>query len=270
MDFDVSREKFDVIIQAGQSNAEGNGIGGDKNRIVLSDKVFWMEKEKIVSIVKSKEFGENLSINYTDSPYLITKAQEYIDVNDRPCDYSVSFSDLYCKKYLEKDRKVLVIRAAVGGSGFRKGQWGVGRLLYEKMLVMIDHALSLNADNRLIALLWHQGEHDAYEKNPPQTFERQLTEMFADLRSRYNDLPIITGDFCRDWADRHSDITMPIRERIKTVTEKFGGIFVSSEGLASNDQMTANSDIIHFSRDAQYELGERYFAAYEKLIKKLK
>ena len=265
---DLSKEKFDIIVQAGQSNAEGHGLGGNKKQVVLSDNVFWLEANKNVAIVKDEVFGENLSIKYYDEPFYVNKAQEYIDFNDVPCNFSISFADLYEKRYLEKGRKIIVIRAAIGGSGFKKGQWGLGRQVYEKMLEMIDYATSLNSDNRLIALLWHQGEHDAYEGTDPEVFKKQLSEMFEDVRNKYAALPIITGDFCRDWADRHIDITKPIRERIKAVTEDLGGIFVSSEGLLSNDQATADADIIHFSRDSQIELGKRYFAAYETLLKR--
>ena len=65
----------------------------------------------------------------------------------------------------------------------------------------------------------------------------------------------------------HLDMTLPIRKVIRSVTESFNGCFVSSDGLTSNDQVTANADIIHFSRESQYILGKRYFDAYKKILK---
>ena len=265
---DFSKVKFDLIVQAGQSNAEGNGRGPATENIVLSDDVYRLEVNKTVSIVKDDIFGENLKIEYPKEPFRIVQAQKYIDLNNICADYSISFAYEYEKSCLSNDRKILVIRAGVGGSGFMKGQWGVGRQLYNKMLEMIDYALSLNEGNRLVTFIWHQGEHDAFERNTPDVFEKQLSEMFADIRSKYADLPIITGDFCRDWADRHSDMTLPIRKVIRSVTESFNGCFVSSEGLTSNDQVTADADIIHFSRESQYILGKRYFDAYKKITEK--
>lgn len=132
---------------------------------------------------------------------------------------------------------------------------------------MTDYALSLNSENRVVAFLWHQGEHEAVENNPPEIFDRQLSEMFRDLRAKYGDIPFISGDFCRDWADRHLDVTMPIRKKIKAITERFDGLFVETDGLLSNDEVTANADIIHLSAQSQHVFGERYFAAFEKLLK---
>lgn len=256
-------KKFDIIIQAGQSNAEGNGLGA-ADKLVLSDKIYWLEAKKTVSIVKDKTYGENLLIEYKNEPFSIVGAQKFIEENNLAANYSVTFSDLYEKKYLEYDRDLLVIRAGVGGSGFKKGHWGVDKQLYLKMLEMVDYALSLNEDNRLVAFLWHQGEHDAFEKNPPEVFKIQLSGMLSDMRARFGNIPYIAGDFCHDWKDRHIEAIKPISDVVENVFVGFGGAFVSSEGLTSNDEETMNADIIHFSKKAQYELGKRYFEAFEK------
>ena len=264
-------EKFDIILQAGQSNAEGYGVGPSEKKICLSDKVFWLENVKRTTVVPDKTFGTTLKMEFVENKYDLVHAQKYIDDNDLAANFSISFCDLYEKEYLSEDRKILVIRAAVGGAGFYKEQWGVGKPLYIRMIKMLDYALSLNAENRLVAFLWHQGEHDLAEHNPPNVFEKQFTDMMTNFYSRYDKVPFISGDFCHDWIDRHGSESKTITDRIKAVTENVcGGAFVDTVGLKSNDQMLFSSDVIHFCREAQYELGERYFAAYEKLMKKLK
>ena len=50
------------------------------------------------------------------------------------------------------------------------------------------------------------------------------------------------------------------------------GGFVETDGLKSNAQFSKEhpfgwDDNIHFCRDALYELGERYFAEFERIIK---
>ena len=261
---DMAKEKFDIIILAGQSNAEGYGAGSAGN-VALSDKVYWLEAEKTVKIVKDKKFGENWLIEYAEKPFSIVKAREHIEKKQLRANFSITFADLYEKKYLQKGRKILVIRAAVGGTGLFKGQWGVDKQLYSKMLEMVNYALMLNPGNRLVAFLWHQGEHEAVEKNPPQVYEQQLSKMLSELRVRFGKIPFIAGDFCHDWTDRHLKEIKPISNVIKNVFISFGGAFVESDGLSSNDEETINADIIHFSRKAQYELGRRYFAEFEKL-----
>lgn len=88
------------------------------------------------------------------------------------------------------------MRAAVGGTGFVKGMWGLKDQLYKKMLEMTDYALSLNHANRVVGFLWHQGECDAFEKNEPDVFKQQLASMIQDVRVRYGtELPFIAGDF---------------------------------------------------------------------------
>lgn len=125
------------------------------------------------------------------------------------------------------------MRAAVGGTGFVKGMWGLKDQLYLKMLEMTDYALSLNQANRVVGFLWHQGECDAFEKNEPDVFKQQLASMIRDVRVRYGtELPFIAGD------------------------------------LLSNNQKTGNGDDIHFCREALYVLGRRYFSAYKDVCKK--
>ena len=133
---------------------------------------------------------------------------------------------------------------------------------------MVDYAVNLNKENRLMAFLWHQGEHDAFEKNDPQIFEKQLRDMVNDARSRYNapDLPFIAADFVADWKGKNLDDCLPIVDKIKQVVKSVGvGAFVETSNLLSNDQANQNGDDIHFCRKALYELGERYFKVFQEI-----
>ena len=62
---------------------------------------------------------------------------------------------------LKPGRKLLIIRAAIGGTGFSDERWGMTDDLYLRMIEMIKTALELNSKNKLAAFLWHQGETDA-------------------------------------------------------------------------------------------------------------
>lgn len=260
-------DKFDIIIQAGQSNAEGNGLGKTEEAFCPSSRIFTLDAEKTV-----EHFPENMYVTYADKPFVMKVAEERENANGKIGEFSLPFSAFYEKKYLTEGRKILLIRAAVGGSGFKKGQWTSDGILYSKLLEMTDYALSLFPDNRLVAFLWHQGEHDAYEKNSPNSFKRQLKELITNFRARYEvpNLPFIAGDFSYEWKNKNLNDCIPIVEKIKEVSNEIGnGGFVETFDLNSNNQEIGNGDDIHFCRAAQYELGRRYFDEFERILREL-
>ncbi len=259
-------KKFDIILQAGQSNAEGVGRGAVENPFVPSDRTYELTSKKNVTVV-----DDNLKIEFLNEPFCLSVLEESQDGADKIANFSLSFATLYRENFLQRDRDILVIRAAVGGTGFKKGHWTENGVLYLKMLEMIDYALSLNSENRLVAFLWHQGEHDAFEKNEPDTFKAQLKNMILSVRQKYGvlNLPFIAGDFASEWKNKNLQDCIPIVERIKSVISEVGhGAFVQTSDLLSNNQALSNGDDIHFCRASQYELGKRYFAAFKDIVSK--
>ena len=69
MDFHLT--EFDIIIQAGQSNAEGMGLGKIENGYQPNDKVFYLTAEKTV-----RHTPERVIIDFADKPFEITLAEE--------------------------------------------------------------------------------------------------------------------------------------------------------------------------------------------------
>ena len=186
--------KFDIIIQGGQSNAEGSGVGPVKEELAIPvlEKVYYLESQKLV-----EHLEDCVRVTYEDKPFCICAAAERGDAQNPVADFSLAFGALYEKEMLyNSERKLLIVRAAVGGTGFVKGMWGLKGQLYKKMLEMTDYALSLNHANRVVGFLWQQGECDAFEKNEPDVFKQQLASMIQDVRVRYGtELPFIAGDF---------------------------------------------------------------------------
>lgn len=256
-------DKFDIIIQAGQSNAEGMGLGCVINEFQPSLRISSLSAEKTV-----EHLPENLKIVYADKPFDLKVAEERLSGGQKIADFALPFAQFYANELLQEDRKVLIIRAAVGGSGFYKKHWTRDGVLYTKMLEMLDYALSLNPENRLVAFLWHQGEHDAFEKNDPNVFKEQLKFMIENVRNRYSvpNLPFIAGDFVNEWKMKNLDDCIPIVEKIKETIKDVGcSAFIETSDLLSNNQAVKNGDDIHFCRAAQYELGKRYFKAYKSI-----
>ena len=140
---------------------------------------------------------------------------------------------------------------------------------------MIDHALSLGEDNKVVAFLWHQGEHDAVENTDitlstkKQFYYEKLKFLFGQVKEKYGkDLPIIAGDFCYEWVnDGNNDKCNAIAQATKKVLKEYGGAFVQTKDLQSNNQAIQNGDNIHFSRQSCFVMGKRYFNKYLKIKK---
>ena len=265
-------DKFDIIIQGGQSNSEGTGIGPVTTEYIPDERIMYLAAHKTcVWTAPAVAAGEGkLVITYLDKPFELNIAEERGE--QKVGDFALTFAKEYIKSgMLEEGRKLLIVRGAVGGTGFVQTQeWGVGNILHEKMVELSLHALFLNPENRVIAFLWHQGEHEAVRGNTPKAYKTQLIQTVSDVRGRLNlpALPFIAGDFVPEWRDKNAEKTAPIIGSIREAVRELGNAeFVESDNLKSNNQEIGNNDDIHFSKESLHKLGVRYFNAYKKLKK---
>lgn len=162
-------KKFDIVILAGQSNAEGGGIGTVDHEFEPSPLIWSLDAEKTVEHLPNR-----LNITYYDRPFVLEMAMERTYNGEKVGDLALRFLERYSRERLAPDRKVLLLRCAIGGSGFIRHEWTTDGPIYRKMLEMVDYALSLNPENRLVAMLWHQGECDSWEETPPDIFYLEL------------------------------------------------------------------------------------------------
>ena len=257
-------EKFDIFIQAGQSNAEGSGVGPVTEEYIPDDHICYLEAPKTVNTTE-----EGLDIQFHNVPFALTVATEH-GTEDNPIgDFSLTFSKAYIDAgLLTPDRKILVIRAAVGGTGFQKKHWGMEDILYLKMIEMIDYAVSLNPENQIKGILWHQGEHDAFEGNTGENYCKQLTMLVNSIKERYQcpNLPFICGSFVSEWRRKNEEICKPIIDALQQVATEMQGKYVEAGDLQSNNEKTGNGDDIHFCRESLHILGRRYFQSYLKRL----
>jgi len=235
---------FDIFIQGGQSNAEGCGGGFVTDEYVPNENVLY--------------FNNNMTISV---------AEERIWDGSKTNDFSLSFSREYIRNgKLKNGRKILIIRSAVGGTGWADHRWGMTEDLYLKMMEMTKTALELNSENRLVAFIWHQGETDC--GSPRDTHYNHLKELVESVRKVYNcpKLPFIAGDFVHEWKNKNLLIAESVSQAIKDVCNDIGfAAFVETSELHSNNQDTGCGDDIHFSREALNLLGIKYFKAFEQI-----
>lgn len=259
-------EEFDVILLAGQSNAEGSGVGEVESEYQEDERILMMMDTYPVGNKPDKEGNIYLDAKLP-TEYRIEIAREEVNAKKAKIgNFALQFAENYVRNCLKINRKVLIIKAAVGGTGFCKKQWTVDGILYKRAVDMMDKALRLNKGNKLVAVLWHQGECDAFEGNTPDNYRKQLTSMIENLRSRYGNMPFIAGDFANEWKSKNIETCEPIIDTIQKVLQNCGNAgFVETSDLLSNNQKTGNGDDIHFCRESLYELGKRYFNEFNKL-----
>ena len=269
---------YDIIILAGQSNAEGNGIRTAEDREIINENVYQLVDKNPARVYENEKGETILDIKMPTETVLEIAHDRKVGENRYIGDLSKSFAEKYIENgFLDEDRNLLIVKAAIGGTGFAKKQWGVGNPLSDRLFIMVDKALSLNKDNRIVAFLWHQGEHDAFENADFTAQERyefyykNFTEQIKAIRERYKeyDFPVITGEFVNDWADKNKTQCDAVEQATKDACLKIGNAAtVSSEGLLSNDQKIHNGDDIHFCGASLYELGVRYYNQFKNLKKK--
>ena len=245
---EFSGEEFDIIIQAGQSNSEGCGQGDTSTPFTPNDRFLYM---------------------YGDGGFTITEAREHKWGDERIGNFSLSFGTEYIAKgKLQDGRKLLVLRTAVGGTGFCDKRWGLKDDLFTRMMEMAKTALALNPKNKLVALLWHQGETDA--GGLKDTHYKNLTALVNTVRDTFNceSLPFVAGDFVSEWKTENAAACEPIIAAIKNVCADIGcAKFVETSELLSNNQQIGNGDTIHFSKEALDILGRKYFKAFCEITK---
>ena len=253
---DFSSEKFDIFIQAGQSNSEGFGLG-------FVEDPYWVDER----------------VWYLTQDMLFAPASENVMANEIQGNYSLSFARKYIHDgYLAEGRKLLILRTSVGSTGFLSGHWNQTGECYLRMLSMCRFALSLNLENRIKGLLWHQGENDVADRASYEIHYGNLMELLNSVRREISvpNLPFIAGDFTHHWKNDNMERCIPIVNAIRTVCQDdLFAAFVETDGLKSNKQELGRKtqcgkevieDTIHFSRPSLYQLGERYFEAYKNIL----
>ncbi len=271
--------KFDIIVLMGQSNAEGNGLSNEELTIKFQNNVYELN-DKNPCYLDVKEDYTNLVYSKNIDPF-ISLFEEKMGLDGlRRASFVSSFIKEYINNgYLKEDRNILVVRCAVGGTGFSRNEWGIDSPLYNRTIKLVDYALSLNKENRIVVTLWHQGEHDAYEQKDLSYKERYdfykngFYNQFLDYKNRYklNDMILIGGEFAKSWTDtgyteKAEAIYNATNDAIYELTKNNG--IASSKGLKSNIEIDKNTnDDIHFSRISAYKLGKRYFKIFDDILK---
>ena len=165
----------------------------------------------------------------------------------------------FALEMLKADPKITIglVPCAVGGTPLRR--WVKGADLYERA---VSRAKTAAPAGVIKGVLWHQGESDTTELGNAETYETRLTQMFKDLRDDFNqpDLPIVVGQL----GDFLTPEKYPYVEKVRRAIEHITAV-VPGVGYADSRGLGHKGDDLHFSADAEQELGARFAVAMREL-----
>ena len=149
-------------------------------------------------------------------------------------------------KYPEK--KFGLVVNVRGGTSI--DSWGKGSHYYNE--AMIKALKAQREGGKFIGVIWHQGEAD---RNKWEGYADKFADLVKHLRQDLDipDLPVVIGEI-GDWKGNSKSIN----QEIVAIPGK-----VPQVACVSADGLTHMGDTLHFSADAQHQLGRRYA---EKLI----
>ena len=269
----AAADKYDIIVLAGQSNAEGQGQGDVTEEYVPDERIHFINDDCGFHFVTT----DGVSVLHYNWPSenKITVADEQVKNGKKIGCFALQFAQKYAAECLKEGRKVLIVNANFGGTGFHRPEWGVGNIMHERMVAMTNEALSYNKKNRVVAVLWAQGEHDAFEdadwdaEKRYLTHKENLTATFADFYARVGckKAPIIARGFTDTYYESTPVACDAVLKAICQCVADVNGGFVDTKGLTSNAQVLGNEDIYHYSREALHILGGKLFEKYLEVLK---
>jgi hypothetical protein len=146
-----------------------------------------------------------------------------------------------------------LVPCAVGGTPLSR--WVRGADLYSNAVV---RAKAASESGTIAGILWHQGESDSGAKTNADTYEERLTKMVGDIRADLKSprLPFVVGRIGEFLYDRDGNPLPFAREVNETLAELPKKMIFT--GCALSKGLLDKGDLLHFSSEAQRELGKRY------------
>ena len=234
-----SKEKFRIVVLAGQSNMAGRGFIEDEDKIPIP------------------------------RVYMLNREGQWVPAID-PVHYDKKSAGVgpgraFAKLLVDNDPTIAVglVPTACGGSSI--DHWTRGAYFEQTKSHPYDDAVARTKraleDGELEAILWRQGESDSNAKGVVD-YERKLIELFENFRKEFNapNAPILVGDL---FHYKENEYTQEIRRAQKKVVETIGSsAFISAEGAK------LNPDKVHFDRESQIVQGERFYQGLVQIKEK--
>ena len=224
-------DEYDVYLCIGQSNMAGRGYLLDSDISETVSGVYLLDG--------------------SDAPVAATHPfNQYSTIRKELSVQRMSPSYAFSKKMYEASggRKILLVVNARGGTGI--DAWASTATATNYYSEAVRRTKQACRYGKLKGIMWHQGETDAGPV-ASTTYMARLSNLIAAFRSELGDVPVVVGEIPDAIAE--SQYFNPV---ITTVSQH-----ISDSACALSDGCTTISDNIHFDRDSQIVMGERFAEA---------
>jgi hypothetical protein len=228
---------FDIIIAAGQSNMVG--------------------RDTLPSYSTADSALPGMYQLRLD--YSITPANQPLNYSGVTA-HSVSPAFYFTRRIIEdadpliySGNPLLIIPAAVGGSGFRDNRWKVGDTLYRDMVRRANYILNRYPGSRIIAVIWHQGEQDArIADSAIFKYPVRLNELIYSARKEMSceTTPWILGHL----VPRTDSVNRKMYNHIEN-----SGRNMNYTAIVPSTGLSHRGDSLHFTAASSKALGRRYY-----------
>ncbi|OUE24388.1 sialate O-acetylesterase [Clavibacter michiganensis] len=264
----------DVVAILGQSNAQGGGFGYDPAVDVAQDGLDqlvgdWQDKDWGRVVPAEDSLKHVTTWRMTDHAKLVGPGMTFgraLLADEAP------------------DRRVLLVPAAQGSTSLTRvdavqrftwdptpeqGSVEAGLTnLYANATTQIDNALALDPDNRLVAIIWAQGESDAHAIASAPTaagraaaktkYADRLLELESGLAGRYGSVPFLVGGMVPEWigSDGARQDIDAVHRGLATLRPEVA--YVPGVSGHANE----GEDFIHYDAAGARLMGAGFYAAY--------
>lgn len=246
---------FDLIVVAGQSNANGAGTPRDPDIDVSGGAYQWGQLPPN---------GQQI----IDAP----EALEHIDnnVTGTRMGFAVKFArDYYIPNRLAAGRKVMLVPVAHGGYGFENNHWNPGDDQFVSAVQRTNAAMRsrMPGNNRVVMILWAQGEREVMAGTgwTGAQYKAAQEACLAGLRAQIDggaNVPIILTNIRPEWAVTQSN-GMEIFDAIADTPNRVANCaYVDPTGLAGNNAL----EEFHYNAASARILATRFWTAYSTLV----
>jgi hypothetical protein len=247
-------EGYDVVVVLGQSNAQGVGTGWDPAIDVA-----------VPGLDQLAGSGSQAGriVPATDSLHHVTT---WTTTGGMP---SVGPGMELGRRMLadaRPGRKVLLVPAAMASTsmtGDGAYAWNPADTrsrtnLFTRALGQIDQALAQDPDNRLVAVVWAQGESDA-TRTTGDGYQAMLIDLVDRLGARYGAVPFLISGMVPEWLAGSSQ-----RQAIDTAQQGMPALRSNVAYVPGAAGYSRSEDSIHYTAPGARTMGGKQFAAYQR------
>jgi hypothetical protein len=224
-----AKEAFHIYLLCGQSNMAGRGVPEEQDKT---------PHPRVLVLNQQDAWAPAVDPLHWDKPKVA----------------GVGPGLTFGKTMAEANPKITIglVPCAVGGSPIE--QWQPDAKLFKDALARAK----LAAPHGVIkGILWHQGESNA--ANTTEAYAAKIKNTLEGFRKELNNptLPIVVGELA-DFKKGYENVNAALEAVPKNIPHT---AFVETKGLKHK------GDNLHFDAASEREIGKRYAAAMQKLVK---